>query len=385
LPQGYRAAADGRGRASPRFRRGCAGDRRRASVDAGNGDAHPRRHSIVIGCLTPFEILYWCETRGRDLDSLKSANDLTTARDFCLDHGKDGLFRHEFLFAAPTGRGKSGMAVALIFVLVAVGSVVFHFLSPWWWTPIASNWQYIDHTIIITFWITGIVFTAVVLFMGYCVFRFRHKAGATAAYEPENKRLEWWLTVVTAVGVAAMLAPGLFVWHQFVTVPAGATEFEVVGKQWQWSFRLPGKDGKLGTSDVRNIDDKNPLGLTPSDPNGQDDVVIEGEDLHLPIGKPVKVLLRSIDVLHDFYVPEFRAKMDMVPGMVTYYWFTPTRTGTFEILCAELCGVGHAQMRGKVIVEEEGAYQAWLEKQTTFAQQSAQSKTAQANERSNSR
>jgi cytochrome c oxidase subunit II len=272
------------------------------------------------------------------------------------------------------------MAVALILVLVAVGSVLFHFLSPWWWTPIASNWQYIDHTIIITFWITGVVFTAVVVFMGYCVLRFRHREGARAAYEPENKKLESWLTVVTAVGVAAMLAPGLFVWHQFVTVPAGANEFEVVGQQWQWSFRLPGKDGKLGTSDVRNIDDKNPLGLSPNDPNGQDDVVVQGDDLHLPIGKPVKVLLRSIDVLHDFYVPEFRAKMDMVPGMVTYYWFTPTRVGTFEILCAELCGLGHAQMRGKVIVEEEGAYQAWLEKQPTFAQMSERSRTAQASQ-----
>ena len=69
--------------------------------------------------------------------------------------------------------------------------------------------------------------------------------------------------------------------------------------------------------------------------------MIEGDDLHLPIGKPVKMLLRSIDVLHDFYVPEFRAKMDMIPGSVTYFWFTPTRTGTFEVLCAELCGVGH--------------------------------------------
>jgi cytochrome c oxidase subunit 2 len=277
------------------------------------------------------------------------------------------------------------MAVALIFILVAVASVVFHFLSPWWWTPIASNWQYIDHTIIITFWITGVVFTAVILFMGYCVFRFRHREGARAAYEPENKRLETWLTVVTAIGVAAMLAPGLFVWHQFVTVPAGANEFEVVGQQWQWSFRLPGKDGKLGTSDVRNIDDKNPLGLNPKDPHGQDDVVVQGDDLHLPLNKPVKVLLRSIDVLHDFYVPEFRAKMDMVPGMVTYYWFTPTRAGTFEILCAELCGLGHAQMRGKVIVEEEGAYQAWLEKQPTFAELSARSRTAQANEQTSPR
>ena len=263
------------------------------------------------------------------------------------------------------------MLVAFILVLVAVGSVLFHFLSPWWWTPIASNWSYIDHTLIITFWITGVVFTAVVLFTAYCVFRFRHQEGRVA-YEPENKKLEWWLTIVTGVGVAAMLAPGLFVWNQFVTVPVDATEFEVVGQQWQWSFRLPGKDGRLGTSDIRNVSSDNPLGLNPNDPNNHDDVVIVGDDLHLVVGKPVKALLRSIDVLHDFYVPQFRAKMDMVPGMVTYFWFTPTRTGTFEALCFELCGIGHPNMRGKVVVETESDYQTWLQKQKTFAQLSAQ-------------
>ena len=263
------------------------------------------------------------------------------------------------------------MLVAFILVLVAVGSVVFHFMSPWWWTPIASNWSYIDHTLIITFWITGVVFTAVVLFMAYCVFRFRHQEGRVL-YEPENKKLEWWLTIVTGVGVAAMLAPGLFVWNQFVTVPADATEFEVVGQQWQWSFRLPGKDGRLGTSDIRNVSSDNPLGLNPNDPNNRDDVVIVGDDLHLVVGKPVKALLRSIDVLHDFFVPQFRAKMDMVPGMVTFFWFTPTRTGTFEALCFELCGIGHPNMRGKVVVETENDYQAWLKKQKTFAQLSAQ-------------
>ena len=124
-----------------------------------------------------------------------------------------------------------------------------------------------------------------------------------------------WLTVVTAVGVAAMLAPGLFVWHQFVTVPDDATDVEVVAQQWQWNFRLPGADGKLGTSDSRLVSTDNPLGINPEDANGQDDVVVEAADLHLPIGKPIKVLLRSIDVLHDFYVPEFRAKMDMIPGL----------------------------------------------------------------------
>jgi cytochrome c oxidase subunit 2 len=73
-------------------------------------------------------------------------------------------------------------------------------------------------------------------------------------------------------------------------------------------------------------------------------------------------------VLHDFYVPEFRGKMDLVPGSVTYFWLTPTRTGTFDILCAELCGVGHPQMRGAVVVADEPAYRSWLEKQKTFAE-----------------
>jgi cytochrome c oxidase subunit 2 len=261
------------------------------------------------------------------------------------------------------------MAVALILVLVAVGSVVFHLVSPWWWTPIASNWRYIDNTIIITFWITGAVFVAIILFMAYCVYRFRHQAGRQAHYEPENKRLEWWLTIVTGVGVAAMLAPGLFVWQQFITVPDDATDIEIFGQQWQWSFRLPGPDGQLATSDTRLISPDNPLGLNRDDPKSQDDVVVEGGELHLPVNKPVKALLRSPDVLHNFYVPEFRAKMDLVPGQISYIWFTPTRTGTFEILCAELCGVGHPQMRGKVIVQEESEYQAWLQDQaaTNFA------------------
>jgi cytochrome c oxidase subunit II len=260
------------------------------------------------------------------------------------------------------------MAIAYVLILVAIGSVVFHLLSPWWFTPIASNWGYIDDTINITFLITGTVFTGVVLFMAYCVFRFRHKPGQQAAYEPENRKLEWWLAIGTAAGVAAMLTPGLFVWYQFVTVPKEATVVEVVGQQWQWSFRLPGKTGRLGTSDVRYVDTDNPLGLNPKDPNGQGNIVIEGGDLHLPVGKPVRVLLRSIDVVHDFYVPEFRAKMDLMPGLVSRFWITPTRTGSFEILCAGFCGIGHPQMRGNVIVETESDYQAWLQKQQTFAQ-----------------
>ena len=260
------------------------------------------------------------------------------------------------------------VVVAVILIMVAAGTVLFHFMSPWWWTPIASNWGYIDDTIIITFWVTGIVFVAIILFMAYCVLRYRYREDRRAEYRPESKKLEIWLTALTAVGVTVMLVPGLFVWNQFVSVPEGAADFEVLGQQWQFSYRFPGKDGVLGTTDSRKISSENPFGLNPDDPNGKDDVLVQDNELHLPIGRAVRVLLRSIDVLHDFYVPEFRAKIDMVPGQVTYFWFTPTRTGRFDSLCFELCGVGHYNMRGTVVVEEESAFAAWLQEHPTFAQ-----------------
>lgn len=260
------------------------------------------------------------------------------------------------------------MVVALILVAVAVGSVLFHLLSPWWFTPIASNWTYIDWTVDITFVITGAVFSVVILFMSWCVFRYRHVPGREAAFEPERKKLESWLGIFTAGGVAAMLAPGLFVWSQFVHVPAGTSEFEVVGQQWQWSFRLPGAGGRLGKSDPQFFGGDNPLALNPNDPDTLKNIVVTGDDLHLPVGKPAKMLLRSVDVIHDFWVPEFRAKMDLMPGLETRFWFTPTRTGTFEILCAGFCGIGHPQMRGNVVIDTQDDYEAWLKKQKTFGQ-----------------
>jgi len=264
------------------------------------------------------------------------------------------------------------MVVAIVLVLLVLGSLLFHFLSPWYFTPIASNWQAMDDTISITFWVTGFVFVAINLFMAYAVIRYRYRKGGRAMYEPENKKLELWLTGLTTVGVAAMLAPGLFVWAKFVEVPKDAAVFEALGKQWYWSYRFPGKDGKLGTVDAKYVSDKNPFGMNPDDPDGQDDVLVASPELHLPLGRPVKALLRSVDVLHDFAVPQFRAKMDLVPGLVTYIWFTPTRTGKFDLLCNELCGVGHFVMRGKVVVEEEREFQAWLSSYPTFAQTSAQ-------------
>ena len=258
------------------------------------------------------------------------------------------------------------MLVAFILFLVIVGSIAFHFWTPWWWTEVASNWGNIDDTIILTFWVTGAVFVAVCLFMSYCVWRFRYNEDRRADYEPESPRLEWFLTILTTIGVCALLAPGLIVWNKYVNVPEDAVDIEVMGQQWYWNYRLPGPDGKLGLTDLRNITEDNPFGMNLDDPNGLDDILIEADDLHILLDQSVKVNLRSIDVLHDFYVPQFRAKMDMVPGTVTYYWFTPTRTGDFEILCMEYCGTGHYAMKGRVLVDNEEDYKEWLSEQINF-------------------
>ncbi len=258
------------------------------------------------------------------------------------------------------------MPFAVVLILLVVGSVLFHLLSPWTFTELASNWGMVDFTVDITLYVTGFVFVAVNLFMAYCVIKFRYKKGARATYEPENKKLESWLTGLTAVGVAAMLTPGLFVWADFVEVPDDAHVVEAVGQQWHWTFRLPGEDGKLGEVDAERISNDNPFGMDPDDPNGRDDVLVYDGEIRIPVDKPVKFVLRSKDVLHDFAVAQFRVKMDLVPGMNTYLWLTPTKTGRFEILCEELCGVAHYTMRGAVIVEERDDYQTWLASQSTY-------------------
>ena len=260
------------------------------------------------------------------------------------------------------------MAMAIILVLIVIASVLFHLLAPWHAAPPASNWGSIDTTLFITLVISGIFFIAVTLFMALAVIRFRHKEGARAAYQPENKKLETWLIIVTSIGIAAMLAPGLVVYDDFIRVPKNALELEVVSQQWQWAYRFPGLDGKLGKSDIKFVDSVNPLGLDPKDPVGQDDVLVRSNVVHLPLDQPVKVLLRSKDVLHNFYIPQIRSKMDMVPGMVSYFWFTPTVIGKYEVLCAEYCGVGHYNMRGHMIVEDQATFDQWLNSQPTFAQ-----------------
>ena len=259
------------------------------------------------------------------------------------------------------------MHAGFIFLAVIIGSVLFHIFTPWWWTDIASNWGAMDDTINLTFWIGGGVFILVCLFMVYCTFKFSYKEGRKVEYKPEDNKLEKILTVATTLGVAALLAPGLIVWNEFINTPKNALNIEVMAWQWGWQYRLPGEDGKLGTVQVAKISDENPFGINLDDPNGKDDVLIQSDELHLKTNRPVQILLRSVDVLHNFYVPQFRAKMDAIPGIISYYWFEPNKLGEYEVLCAEYCGLGHYGMRAKVVVENEQNYENWLNEQETFS------------------
>lgn len=270
------------------------------------------------------------------------------------------------------------MLFAFVLIAIVFASVLFHLVSPWWATSLASNWHSMDDTLTITLAVTGLFFVVINLFLAYTLLRYRHRDGGHAAYEPENRKLERWLIGITAVGISSLLAPGLFVYAKYVNAPRDAIVLEVLGQQWQWHYRFPGADGQLGLTDARFVSAANPFGLNPGDPAGQDDVLVSGAEVHLPLDKPVKVLLRSHDVLHDFFVPPFRARMNIVPGQVSTFWFTPTVTGRYEAMCAQLCGIGHPNMRGYVVVEGEAAFQAWLKAQPTFAMAMADASRASA-------
>jgi cytochrome c oxidase subunit 2 len=161
------------------------------------------------------------------------------------------------------------MTFAVILVAIVIISVLFHFLSPWQATPLASNWGSIDTIITITVVTTAIFFIAIVVFMAYCVYKYQADPERRSEYKPENKKLEWWLIGVTTVAICGLLAPGLVVYDDFVHVPSNAVEFEAVGEQWRWSYRLPGADQSLVVAASAEWMKSIPLVLTQMMPMGK--------------------------------------------------------------------------------------------------------------------
>jgi cytochrome c oxidase subunit 2 len=233
------------------------------------------------------------------------------------------------------------------------------------------------NTMIIT--ILVVVITNTLLF--YYAWRYQAKPGRKALFYPHNNRLEIIWTVIPAIVLVVLIFDGAMKWTE-ITAPApkDAIRVEVNGKQFAWTFRYAGADLEMGESAVNYIDEgkANDLGINLADKRGYDDIV--ATELHVPVGRPVELLIKSRDVLHSATLAHFRVKMDAVPGMTTRFWFTPTKTTAemreimknpefnYEMSCQQICGGGHWNMGRTVVVDTEEDYQAWLEKQKTFAQ-----------------
>lgn len=173
----------------------------------------------------------------------------------------------------------------------------------------------------------------------------------------------YWLAIVAAI-LAGLAITGSRTWAKTTGVTRQAEVIEVYARQFAWSFRYPGADGRFGRTDNKFITDSggNPMGVDPADQAGLDDVI--QSKLRIPAGRDVTLLLHSRDVIHDFFVRELRTKQDIVPGMEIPLTVHVDVPGEYEIACAELCGLGHSQMRGLLIVMPAAEYMRWRETAT---------------------
>lgn len=199
------------------------------------------------------------------------------------------------------------------------------------------------------------------IFFLVCLLRFRH--GRNREPSQRHAGSVWPLAAIGAVivGDAALLAGAAIpAWlARSAPPPATALEIRVVAEQFAWNIHYAGPDATFGSTSNALISASNPLGIDRSDPRARDDIGILNV-LTLPIGRPVVVHLSSRDVIHSFALNEMRVKQDATPGSVVRTWFTPTRTGTWDIACAQLCGLGHYRMRGEYSVVTEAQWETWL-------------------------
>ena len=255
-----------------------------------------------------------------------------------------------------------GRLQGLMFALattVLVAGATFYFTKPWM-PPLMSDRVAIDHSIFLSLVVTGIVFIGTNLTLAWFSYRYQDHEGAQAAYWHDNTRLEWTWTLVTAAIMVAFLIHALDLWGKIQSAaPPDAMVIEVTGQQFAWNVRYPGKDGLFGRTDAKLASQENPIGLDKSDPAANDDLMLLNQ-LYLAQDKPVRIRLRSMDVIHSFFLPNFRVKQDAVPGMTVDTWFVPKHSGDFDIACAEHCGLGHYRMRGQVHVVAQDQFETSL-------------------------
>jgi cytochrome c oxidase subunit II len=268
--------------------------------------------------------------------------------------------------------GSTTAAFALALFLVAFTIItVYIFLAKIWWFPptITAFGAQIDSQFHRTFIITGVVFVLAQFGLAYVIFRFRDH-GQKAQFFEGNSTMEFVWTLATVVMFVGLGLYGEHAWAEahFMDAAPGALQVEVTGQQFQWQFRYAGPDGKWGQTkpELVSASSGNPLGLDPRDPVGKDDVV--SPVMYVPLGRETEILIRTQDVTHSFFVRELRLKQDAVPGLVIHMHFNPMVIGQYEIVCAELCGLGHYKMRSFLNVVSQEDYDKWMKDQEAALQ-----------------
>jgi cytochrome c oxidase subunit 2 len=204
----------------------------------------------------------------------------------------------------------------------------------------------IDHMFYVILWVTGIAFVLTEALLFYFAWRYRRRDGVRAHYTHGNTKLEVIWTVIPAAMLVFLAFASRDAWTAIKgTMPPTDETIVVTASQFNWEVRYKGTDGEFDTADD----------------------VITNNEMRLPVGKPIRIRLRSKDVIHSFFLPEFRLKQDAVPGVTIDVWLEATRPGEFEIACAELCGFGHYSMRGLLTVMEPATYTSWLDESAAAA------------------
>jgi cytochrome c oxidase subunit 2 len=230
--------------------------------------------------------------------------------------------------------------------------------------PNASEHGYqIDHIIEFCHWFMGALFIGWSAFFIYVLVRFRKSRHPVADHEGVKSgistHLEFAVVLIEAVLLVGFAIP---LWAKRVNSfpdDKDAILVHAIGQQFNWNFHLPGPDGQFGRREIALLSNSNPLGLDYNDPAAKDDIVVQGE-LHVPVDRPVIIELSSKDVIHNFAMPNMRMAQDAIPGQLIPMWFKPIKTGSYEVVCGQLCGLGHYGMKGMLVVDNPAEYQAWL-------------------------
>jgi len=263
------------------------------------------------------------------------------------------------------GSGSPSLLLAILLILV-VGTTIFVFAARLYPAPapISRDAVLVDRQYNLTLYIAGVAFLLAQLGLAYTVVRFRDR-GQKARFLRGNAGLEILWTSLTLFVFVGLGVLGRKAWAdvRFTAPAAGAIQIEGTTSQFVYAFRYPGKDGKFGRIDPSFVSAPtgNPLGIDPKDPTGGDDIV--ASELIVPVNRPIELLLRSQDVVHNFFVRELRLQQDAMPGMIIPVHFTADHIGQYEIVCTQLCGLGHSNMHSLLRVVSQSEFEMFLNRQ----------------------